>query len=164
MTQRPAPGGGQRPEVNHSVQHRQPAAPAGELPEWPARTIAVLATSGDGPHAIPVSAPLRVSDRRILISLHRSRGSLERLRTHPLVALAILAEGNIAFTARGHARILQESMAAAPDYAAVALDVEHLDDHRQADFVVEAGVQRRWLDERERDALARRLQALAELH
>src|SRR5262245_60299088 len=32
------------------------------LPEWPARTIAVLATVDDGPHAIPVSAPVRADD------------------------------------------------------------------------------------------------------
>ena len=50
------------------------------LPTWPGRTVGVLATVGDGPHAIPVSAPVRAGDRRILLSLPRSRGSLERLR------------------------------------------------------------------------------------
>jgi hypothetical protein len=133
------------------------------LPEWPTRTIAILATVGDGPHAIPVSAPLRAGDRRILLSLHRTRESLDRLRTRPEVALAVLAEGNIAFTARGRTRILQEPMAAAPDYAAIAIDVEQIDDHRQPAFEVEAGVDRRWLDEDEREALGRRVRALAEL-
>jgi hypothetical protein len=101
----------------------------------------------------PVSAPLRAGDRRILLSLHRTRGSLSRLRGRPQVALLVLTEGNIAFTARGRAEIVQEPMASAPDYAAVAIEVEHIDDHRQAEFVVEGGVNRRWLDEGERDAL-----------
>jgi pyridoxamine 5'-phosphate oxidase-like protein len=135
----------------------------GALPEWPTRTIAVLATVDDGPHAIPVSAPLRAGDRRILLSLHISRGSLNRLRERPQVALAVLTEGDIAFTARGRARIVQEPMASAPDYAAVAIDVEQIDDHRQSAFLLEAGVARRWLDERERDALGERVRALAKL-
>lgn len=133
------------------------------LPVWPQRTIAVLVTLGDGPHAIPVSAPLRAGDRWILLTLHRTRGSLSRLRERPEVALAVLTAGNIAFTARGRARIEQEQMAAAPDYAAVAIDVTQIDDHRQEAFVVESGVDRRWVDERERDALGERLRALAEL-
>jgi len=44
-------------------EHEQLAA----LPDWPARTIAVLSTVDQVPHAIPVSAPLRVEDRRILL-------------------------------------------------------------------------------------------------
>jgi Pyridoxamine 5'-phosphate oxidase len=134
------------------------------LPDWPTRTIAVLATRGsDGPHAIPVSAPVRAGDNQILLNLHRTRGSLERLRTQPEVALVILAAGNLAFTARGRARVLQEPMAAGPEYAAVAIDVEHVDDHRQPAFEVEAGVDRGWVDESERDALGRRVRALTEL-
>lgn len=134
------------------------------LPEWPTRTIAVLATlDSDGPHAIPVSAPVRAGDRRILLNLHHTRGSLKRLRESPQVALVILDAGNIAFTARGRASVLQQPMAVAPDYAAIAIDVEQIDDHRQSAFDVEAGVDRRWLDERERDALGRRVQALTEL-
>jgi hypothetical protein len=58
---------------------------------------------------------------------------------------------------------VQEPMAAAPGYAAVAIDVEQIDDHRQAAFLVEAGVDRRWLDEGERDALGGRVRALAKL-
>lgn len=103
------------------------------MPGWPARTIAVLATVGsDGPHAIPVSAPVGAGDRSILLGLHRTRGSLERLRGSPQVALVILAAVNVAFTARGQARVLQQPMAVAPDYAAaIAIDVEQIDDHRQ---------------------------------
>jgi hypothetical protein len=136
---------------------------AAVLPEWPARTIALLATVADGPYAIPVSAPVRAGDHRILLSLHSSRGSLSRLRERAQVALAVLTEGNIAFTARGRAQIVQETMAVAPEYAAVAIDVEHIDDHRQAEFLVEAGVGRRWLDEGARDALGERVRALTEI-
>jgi hypothetical protein len=133
------------------------------LPEWPTRTIAVLATLDDGPHAIPVSAPLRAGDRLILLSLHRTRGSLSRLREEPRVALAVFAEGNTAFTARGRARIVEEPMAVAPDYAAVAIDVEQVTDHRQPEFLVTAGVGREWLDEGARAALGERGRALVEL-
>jgi hypothetical protein len=133
------------------------------LPEWPARTIAVLTTVDPAPHAIPVSAPVRAGERSILLSLQRDRGSLARLRERPQVALTILTEGDIAITARGRARIVEEPMGDAPDYAAVAIDVEHVDDHRQAAFVVEAGVDRRWVDEREQHALRERVQALGRL-
>jgi Pyridoxamine 5'-phosphate oxidase len=133
------------------------------LPEWPTRTIAVLATLCAGPHAIPVSAPVRAGDRRILLSLHRSRGTLSRLRERPQVALVVLTEGNTAFTARGRAAVVEEPMAVAPDYAAVQIDVEQIDDHRQDAFLVEGGVDRRWLDEAERDALGERVRALTAL-
>jgi hypothetical protein len=133
------------------------------LPEWPTRTVAVLSTVGDSPHAIPVSAPLRAGDRRILLSLHRERGSLARLRARPDVALTILAEGDVAMTARGRARVVEEPMAQAPEYAAVAIEVEHVDDHRQAAFRVESGVDRRWVDTDEQRALGDRVGALSRL-
>jgi hypothetical protein len=133
------------------------------LPDWPSRTIAVLSTVDPEPHAIPVSAPLRADDRRILLSLHRDRGSLARLRERPKVALTILAEGDVAFTARGRAAVVEESMACGPDYAAVAIAVEHVDDHRQAAFRVDSGVGRQWVDEGEQGALRARVAALREL-
>jgi hypothetical protein len=136
----------------------------GELPEWPSRTIAILSTlGGEQPHAIPVSAPIRSGDRRILLNLHRSRDSLGRLREYPRVALTILAAGNVAFTARGAAHIIQEPMVGAPDYAAIAIDVEHIDDHRQPAFEVQAGVDRCWIEESERNALGQRVRSLTEL-
>ena len=98
-----------------------------------------------------------------LFSLHRSRGSLGRLREQPEVALAVLTEGNVAFTAHGRARIVHEPIAAAADYVATAIDVEQIDDHRQTEFVVEAGVDPRWLDKRERDAFGEPVRALTEL-
>jgi len=79
------------------------------------------------------------------------------------VALLVLAEGNIAFTARGAARIAAEPMAQDPDYVAVAIDVTEVDDHRQPAFTVEAGVDRAWVDDTERQALGRRVEALREL-
>jgi Pyridoxamine 5'-phosphate oxidase len=133
------------------------------LPEWPSRTIAVLSTVDRDLHAIPVSAPVRAGDHRILLSLHRDRGSLARLRRRPEVALTVLTEGDLAFTARGRARVVEEPMACAPDYVAVAIDVEAVDDHRQAAFEVESGVGRRWIEESEKRALGERVQALAAL-
>jgi len=73
------------------------------LPEWPEKTIAVLSTENGEVHAIPITAPLRAGDRRILFRLRRCRESLARLREHPKVALTIFATGNLAFTARGPA-------------------------------------------------------------
>lgn len=137
--------------------------PPPRLPRWPTQTIAVLCTLDHAPHAIPVSAPLRAGDRRILISLHRGRESLAWLRDRPQVALAVLAEGDVAVTARGRAWIAEEPMAQAPDYAAIAIEVEHIDDHRQAMSRVVGGVQRHWLDEREKRALGERVTALGRL-
>jgi hypothetical protein len=133
------------------------------LPEWPTRTIALLATVDQGPFVIPISAPLRVGDRSILLTLRRTRGSLTRLRDLPQVALTVLTERDIAFTARGRARIIEEPMSRAPDYAAVALDVEHIDDHRQKEFHVDSGIGRTWIDEGEQRALGERSGALREL-
>jgi hypothetical protein len=84
------------------------------LPEWTVRTIAVLVTMDRGPHAIPVSAPVRADGDTIMLSLHRSRDSLTRLRRRPEVALTVLAEGDVAFTARGTARVIDEPMTDAP--------------------------------------------------
>jgi len=133
------------------------------LPTWPTRTVGMLATTApDGPHVIPVSAPLRAGDRLILLSLHRTRGSLERLRDRPEVALLVLAGDDIAFTARGRASVVEEPMDVAPDYVAVAIEVDAIDDHRQPAFVVDSGVGRRWIDEAEQKALGARVAALSE--
>jgi hypothetical protein len=112
-----------------------------------------------GPFAIPVSAPVRAGDRRILINLRRDRGSLARLREEPRVALLLLAEGNIAFTARGRASAEELT----EDYCAVTIEVDEIDDHRQPAFVVESGPDRRWVDDDERQALGERVAALRAL-
>ena len=129
------------------------------LPEWPGRVVGVLATVSGGPFAIPVSAPVRAGDRRILVNLRRDRGSLARLREEPRVALLLLAEGNIAFTARGRASAEELT----EDYCAVTIEVDEIDDHRQAAFVVESGPDRRWVDDDERQALGERVAALRAL-
>ena len=123
----------------------------------------MLATVDGGPFAIPISGPVRAGDRCIMVNLHRDRGSLTRLREEPRVALLILAEGDIALTARGDARIVREPMACAPTYAAVAIDVEEIDDHRQTAFAVESGPGRRWVDETEQRALGDRVGELQTL-
>jgi hypothetical protein len=132
------------------------------LPHWPVRTIATLVTIDDhgAPHAIPVSAPVRGDDRTVLLSLHRTRDSLARLRKRSVVALLVLTEGDTAFTARGTARVVDDPMTGAPDYAAVRIDVAEIDDHRQPAFTVEAGVDRRWVDEAEKQALGGRVATL----
>lgn len=132
------------------------------LPEWPLRTIAVLATVDGRPYGIPVSAPLRAADRRIVLALHNSRGSLARLRANAEVAVVILAAGNVAFTARGPARVFESPLAGTTDYVGVVIDVEEIDDHRHDAFVIESGVNRRWLDEGEQHALMARVAVLRE--
>ncbi len=130
------------------------------LPEWPRQTIAVLATVDPAPHAIPVSAPVRAGDDTVLLGLRRTRDSLARLRTRPQVALLVLAEDDVAFTARGTAQVIDEPMTCAPDYAVVEITVTDVDDHRQAAFTVTGGVDRSWIDESERRALGDRVATL----
>ena len=133
------------------------------LPEWPQKTIAVLSTQNEEVHAIPITAPLRIGDRQILLRLKRCRESLARLREHPKVALTIFAKGNLAFTARGPARVVQEPMLGAPMFAAVAIDVENIDDHRQREFAVDSGVTLDWTNERTEQFLQEHLNALREV-
>jgi hypothetical protein len=133
------------------------------LPEWPEKTIAVLSTQNEEVHAIPITAPLRIGDRQILLRLKRCRESLARLREHPKVALTIFAKGNVAFTARGPARVIQEPMLGAPMFAAIAIDVENIDDHRQRDLVVDSGVGLDWTNERTQRFLQEHLNALREV-
>jgi pyridoxamine 5'-phosphate oxidase-like protein len=149
-----------KPFVVTSQQQNRKRKP---LPEWPDKTIAVLSTENGEVHAIPITAPLRVGDRRILFRLKRCRESLARLREHPKVALTIFGKGNLAFTARGPAHVVQESMVVAPAFAAVALDVENIDDHRQRDFVVDSGISLDWTNERTQQFLKEHLNALREV-
>ena len=123
----------------------------------------MLSTENGEVHAIPITAPLRVGDRRILFRLKRCRESLTRLREHPKVALTIFGKGNLAFTARGPAHVVQESMVVAPAFAAVAIDVENIDDHRQREFAVDSGVSLDWTNERTQRFLQEHLNALREV-
>jgi hypothetical protein len=130
------------------------------LPDFPRRTIAVLSTVDPAPHAIPVSAPIRASDTTVLLSLHRTRDSLARLRENPAVALTVLTEGDVAFTARGRAHVAREPLESDPDYVGVAIEVEHVDDHRQPGFTVTGGVDREWRNDDEKRRLGARVEEL----
>jgi oxalate decarboxylase len=132
------------------------------LPHWPGETIAVLATVGDErPYAIPVTAPVRAGDHRILLALHHDRESLQRLRSRTEVALTVLAAGNEAFTARGRASVVEDAMPGAPGWAAVAIDVAAIDDHRQGSMAVEAGIGVRWTSDAALTGAGERIAALA---
>lgn len=127
-----------------------------DLPHWPDGTVLVLVTVGDEPHAIPVSAAVRAGDRRVLLGLARSRGSLARLQADPRAALAIIAAGDVAVTAHGLTRVLDGELV--EGVVAVELFVERVQDHSRPAFVIDAGVGWRWTDAdaRERDAQVRR--------
>jgi nicotinamidase-related amidase len=133
----------------------------GDLPVWSDGTVAVLSTIGGGRiHAIPVSTALRAGPRRIVFALSRRRGSLERLRDDPRVALTLLGAGNVAITAHGAAAVVSESLAADEHVAAIALSVEHIADHASKDSLVLAGARWRWLDPGARAREARILDEL----
>jgi hypothetical protein len=122
------------------------------LPEWEDGTVAILSTLGDEPHAIPVSTAVRAGPRRVLLALSLRRRSLALLRARPRVALTILAAGDVALTAHCRASVRQEPMTVSDSVAAVALDVESIQDHGQPRFVIDAGVAWRWVDDEAREA------------
>ena len=112
------------------------------LPEWPAGTVAVLSTAAGEPHAIPLSTALRAGPRAVVFALALRRESLARLREDPRCALTILAAGDVAVTAIGRAAVVEEL----ERVAVVRLDVERVQDHGQDTFVIDDGVQWRWVD------------------
>jgi Pyridoxamine 5'-phosphate oxidase len=113
------------------------------LPDWPAGTVTILATGGEAPHAIPVSAAIRAAPRHVLIALASGRRSLTRLRADPRIALTIVAR-DAAVTAHGHARVVDEALA--EGVVAVEIEVHEVQDHDRPTFAIEAGVQWRWTD------------------
>jgi predicted pyridoxine 5'-phosphate oxidase superfamily flavin-nucleotide-binding protein len=129
------------------------------LPEWQPGTVALLCTIDESgrPHAIPVSTALRVDRRRVLLALAPTRGSLARLRREPRAALAMLAAGNVAFTAHGLARIVERPMTAELGVTAVVLEADSIQDHRQPTFTIADGARWRWTDREagERDGRVR---------
>ncbi|HUA72009.1 MAG TPA: hypothetical protein VMA96_13025 [Solirubrobacteraceae bacterium] len=114
------------------------------LPEWPPGTVTILATAGEAPHAIPVSAAVRAGPRHALIALAAARGSLARLRADPRVSLTIVCE-DTAVTAYGHARLL-DGEAPAEGVVAVEIVVERVQDHNRPTFAIESAVRWRWTD------------------
>jgi hypothetical protein len=113
------------------------------LPEWPPDTVTILATAGEAPHAIPVSAAVRAGPRRVLLGLAGSRRSLARLRADEHVSLAILA-GDVAVTAHGRARVVDERLV--EGVVAVEIEVDAVQDHDRPTFSIESGVRWRWTD------------------
>jgi hypothetical protein len=113
------------------------------LPDWPPQTVTILATSGEHPHAIPVSAAVRAGPRTVLLALADGRGSLARVRHDPRVALAIIAP-QVAVTAHGVARILVD--APVPGITVIEIEVDHLQDHMRPTFAIEAAISWRWTD------------------
>jgi hypothetical protein len=134
-----------------------------ELPRWQPGTAMVLSTAGAHPHAIAVSTAVRAGPRRILLALALGRGSLARVRSDPRCALTILAAGDVACTVHARAEVVADPIAELPQVAAIALEVLDIQDHRRAEFVIEAAPAWRWVDDdaRERDAAVRH--ALEEL-
>ena len=128
---------------------------ADALPEWAPGTVAVLSTTGGGaPHAIPVSTAVRAGPRRVLLALARSRATLARLGDDPRCALTVVGGGDVAFTAHGRARVVQDPMDVADGVVAVEVEVDDVQDHADPRFAIEAGVRWRWVDAtaEERDA------------
>jgi hypothetical protein len=139
--------------------------PAVTLPAWAPGTVAVLATGAGAPHAIPVSTATRAGQRTIVLALSLRRESLARLRQDPRCALTFVAGGNLAFTAHGLATIVAEPMAGSDRVAAVRIDVEAIQDHRQDRFEIDAGVRWHWTDadaERQDDRIRAELARLGD--
>ncbi|MFM9022784.1 MAG: hypothetical protein ACKOK7_03405, partial [Solirubrobacterales bacterium] len=126
------------------------------LPDWPAGTVCLLATAGE-PHAIPVSTALRAGDREILPALGSRRGALERLRADPRVALAVLAAGDLAFTAHGSAAVAADPLEGVDGVVGVRIEVDRVSHHGRPTYEDDRGVAWSWTDEqaRERDELVR---------
>jgi len=96
------------------------------LPHWEQGTPGVLCVAG--PHAIPVSTAVRGSDSRLVFALGGGRETLARLREDPRAAFCLLGAGS-AFTAYGRAAVVRDELNGAPHVAAVALEVERVQDH-----------------------------------
>src|SRR3954453_14300502 len=113
------------------------------LPEWPAGTVAILATAGEGAHAIPVSTIVRDGPDAVLFALGRRRESLRRLREDPRCALAILAP-EVAVTVHGIAEGVADPLQPPGHVVAVRGTVERIQDHDRPAFAIEGGVPWRW--------------------
>jgi hypothetical protein len=113
------------------------------LPDWPPGTVTILATAGESPHAIPVSAAIRAGRRHVLLGLAASRRSLARLRADGRVSLAIVT-GEVAVTAHGRARVVEEELV--EGVVAVEIEVDAVQDHDRPTLTVESGIRWRWTD------------------
>jgi flavin reductase (DIM6/NTAB) family NADH-FMN oxidoreductase RutF len=134
-----------------------------QLPEWEPGTVCVLSTGAGAPHAIPVSTALRAGPRRVLLALAARRETLARLRREPRCALTIVGAGDVACTVHARAQVVRESLPGADAVAAVALEVDAIQDHMQPRFAIEAGVAWDWTDDDARAGDAAVRAALEEL-
>ena len=134
-----------------------------ELPDWEPGTVCILSTGGGAPHAIPISTAVRAGPRRVLLALAGRRETLARLRREPRCALTIMAAGDVACTAHARAQVVQEALPAADNVAAVALEVESIQDHMQPRFAIASGVVWDWTDDDARASDAAVRAALDEL-
>ena len=142
------------------VPREEPAS--NELPVWEPGTPGILCTHG--PHAIPVSTAVRAGDTRIVLALSRRRESLALLRENPRVAFCVLGK-DLAFTAYGSARVAREALESAEHVAAIAIEVDRVQDHRDPRTQVLDGARwRHTSDEAEQSstAIAVELAELAE--
>ena len=123
------------------------------LPDWPDGTVAVLATAGEAPHAIPVSLVVRAGPRTLLLGLAPGRRSLARLREDPRCTVTLLAAGDVAITVHGHAAAFDEAGAV----VAVRVEAEDIVDHNRPTYEIRGGVDWAWTDveAERRDAAAR---------
>jgi hypothetical protein len=123
------------------------------LPEWPEGTVAVVATAGEAPHAIPVSLVLRAGPLTLTLGLAPARTTLGRLRADPRCSVTVLAAGDLAFTAHGRATAFEEAGAV----IAVTVAVERIADHNRPTYTIHDGVRWEWTDAgaETRDAEAR---------
>jgi hypothetical protein len=113
------------------------------LPDWPPGTVTILATAGETPHAIPVSAAVRAGPRHVLLGLAVSRGSLARVRIDPRVSLTVVA-ADLVVTAYGRAQVLDDALV--EGVVAVEIEVHDVQDHDRPTFAIEGGVRWRWTD------------------
>jgi flavin reductase (DIM6/NTAB) family NADH-FMN oxidoreductase RutF len=116
------------------------------LPDWEHGSVAILSTTGETPHAIPVSTAVRAGPRLVLLALALRRRSLAHLRAQPRVALTIVTAGDVAITAHCRATVRAEPMRASDRVAAIALEVDSIQDHGRTTFVIDGGVRWRWVD------------------
>lgn len=113
------------------------------LPEWPAGTVAVLATAAGGrAHGVPVSTAIRAGDDAVLLALGARRTVLAQLREEPRVALTLLAP-DLACTVHGTASVAADPLPGTK-VVAVRIDVEDVQDHTDPRTAIEAGVAWRW--------------------
>jgi hypothetical protein len=123
------------------------------LPEWAQGTVGVLCAAG--PHPIPVSTAVRAGDDRLLFALGPGRETLARLRENPRAAFCLMAEG-LAFTAHGFVSVVREEMEAGT--VALALEVDHVQDHIDPRTELLSAVGWRWADQ-DADEVDRRVRA-----